>query len=98
MLAVLLEIGFAHNRTAFHRPMVLRAGNLVGLAGRTDGRTECDVFSIGRAQWVYVETHLMTDPSGLLSPISQCQPQRIIRHAWLHPDRSADGLIAQLDL
>src|SRR5437667_11370901 len=78
--------------------MVLGAGNGVGLAQRPKSSPNGEILRRGGPQGVNVKTCAQAHPACLLAAITQGQPERIIRHAWLDPDRPAYAAIAELDL
>ena len=90
---VLLELRrrrLADDVAAFERPVVLRARELVGVAGLRRAATPVsDIGRRRRAQRVDVEADAVADAAGARAAVAEVQRQRVGRLAGREPDRNA---------
>src|ERR1051326_9329020 len=96
-LSVLLEVRFADDGAAFHRPMVLRAGKWIFFTCLTDRRSDGKIFTAGCAQEVGIEPCAFSNAARPNTPIAKSQPQGIIGQSGLNPNRATDIAVAKFD-
>src|ERR1051325_5087464 len=98
MLLILVQICLANNRPALHRPMILRAGNRVGLTGLLKSSSYRKILTVTAAERVSVETDAAAHTSGSFSSIAQGEAEGVISKSRLDPDRAANTSVAKFDL
>ena len=96
--SVLLEVRFANDRPAFHRPMILRAGKRIRFARVRNRRAHRKVRRPVVRKRVGVETEPCSRCGHSMSGRNpSARPSDVIRHAGLNPNRTAHRRPSQVD-
>src|SRR4051812_46186804 len=89
---IFVEICFANDVAAFHRPMFLDVGQRIQLFGCRELRSSRDTQSVGSPQRINVEALSLAYAAGkIFATVAERKNHRIIGKTWLNVDRTTDG-------
>ena len=86
-----LEVRFAHDVAAFHRPVLLGVRKFHARAGVAERRPGREAQGVARPDGVGVEARARANVAGLAAAVAEREHDGVIREAGLDVDRTAHG-------
>ena len=90
ILLILVEVGFAHDVAAFHRPVLLGVGEEESRAGVGERATRGNVLIRDRADRIGVKPSALADVAGCDAAVAEGHNHCIVRETWLDVQRALD--------